>query len=215
MYVCMYVCMHVLMHACSLHSLFSPCGFPAVCLPLRRRLHVDKEWRKQRMFGSFFRSFAPQTADCAVELDVQATCRLPPVPASTVHETPVSLSGDAPPSDPAPVASTAVSSSGRRGSVHGDRDAFVAEDSTADMKEGKLRCVDSWYLTSILGAGNARNLALSKPFDDVAMVPLLSIAALVSRNGGVPPDINGQVRLTFCLSVVGCCLLLVIRVSYF
>ena len=65
--------------------------------------------------------------------------------------------------------------------------------------EGKLRCTDTWYVSSVLGAGSSRSLALTRPYEDAGLVPILTIAALVSRDGGRPPEVRGQVRYRECV----------------
>ena len=166
--------------------------YPAVCLPVRRRLHVDKEWRRKGGFTTFFRSYTSQTTECVIDLDVQATCRLVPSlsRAASATVTATAVDGDEwfAAAESGPGSSTAAAGAGTAAASGSD-----GADSTPAPAEGKLRCVDSWYLSSILGAGNSRNLALSKPYEDVGLVPLLSIAALVARDGARPPEVQGQV----------------------
>lgn len=53
--------------------------------------------------------------------------------------------------------------------------------------------IDTWQLTAVLGAGGSRDKALTGLHEAGGAVPVLTLAALISRNGARPPPVSGQV----------------------
>ena len=77
--------------------------------------------------------------------------------------------------------------------TNGAAAAALATVPPAPVGEGKIRCSDMWFLTSVLGAGSTRSTALGVKFMAQGYVPLFSIAAMVSRDGSAAPSLSGQV----------------------
>lgn len=73
--------------------------------------------------------------------------------------------------------------------------AALSAAAPAPVGEGKIRCSDMWFLTSVLGAGSSRSTALGAKFLAQGYVPLFSIAAMVSRDGSAAPSVSGQVHM--------------------
>lgn len=151
-------------------------------------MYTNAEWRKQS-FSSFFRGFTPPTVAWNVQIEVQLSCMTSTTP---VEQAP--LQPKAVPTAPSAATAPASAERSNRPSQSGGRTPAPAP------VEQLVRFTDYWYLSSVLGAGQSRTLALGE-FAADNFVPVASIAAHFKRDDLAPPKVHGEVRAGFHLSI--------------